>query len=53
MLEHQGTGKIKHPSKQLIANWIEEANRVLGSKVCIVKKSFLVIGLSNALSEEK
>lgn len=37
------------PSKQLIVNWIEEANHMIDSNKCIVKKSFLVTGLSNSL----
>ena len=43
------SGKISPPSKQAIVNWIEEANDKLNSKPCIVKKAFLVTGLSNAL----
>lgn len=37
------------PSKQTIVDWIVEANKILDSNKCIVKKSFLVTGLSNAL----
>ena len=51
MLDQTNTssGKISPPSKQAIVNWIEEANDKLNSKPCIVKKAFLVTGLSNAL----
>lgn len=41
---------IRRPT---IVNWIEEANRMLDSNVCIVKKAFLVTGLSNALGGEE
>ena len=51
MLSQSDTGvdKIKAPSKQLVLNWIEAANETLKSNKCIIKKSFLVTGLSNAL----
>ena len=41
--------KVSLPPKQLIVNWIEAANSKLKSYPCIVKKSFLVTGLSNSL----
>ena len=37
------------PPKQLLVDWIVQANNMIGSNHCIVKKSFLVTGLSNAL----
>ena len=49
MLEQASNTEIKRPTKQLIVDWIEEANKILASNVCIVKKAFLVAGLSNAL----
>ena len=51
MLEQseKGDGKISPPSKQVIVNWIEDANSKLHSNPTIVKKSFLVTGLSNSL----
>ncbi len=44
---------IRKPPKQLVVNWIEEANTKLSSNLCIVKKSFLVTGLSNARGKEE
>ncbi len=41
--------KIKAPSKQLVLDWIEHANSTLNFNTCIITKSFLVTGLSNAL----
>ena len=41
--------KIPPPSKQLIVKWIEAANNTLDANVCIVKKAFLITGLSNSL----
>ena len=52
MLEHSNDEVIKKPPKQLIVNWIEEANEKLDSNLCIVKK-FLVTGLSNAVGKEE
>ena len=51
MLEQseKSDGKISPPSKQVIVNWIEDANSKLHSNSTIVKKSFLVTGLSNSL----
>ena len=34
---------------QLVLNWIKAANETLYWNKCIIKKSFLVTGLSNAL----
>ena len=53
MLEHSSDQIIKKPPKQLIVDWVEEANEKLDSNLCIVKKSFLVTGLSNALGKEE
>ena len=53
MLEHSSDQIIKKPPKQLIVDWVEEANEKLDSNFCIVKKSFLVTGLSNALGKEE
>ena len=50
MLNHSDV--IKRPTKQLIVDWIEEANQILNSNLCIIKKSFLVTGISNALGGE-
>ncbi len=33
----------------MVLNWIENANSILNSNTCIITKSFLVTGLSNAL----
>ena len=41
--------KIKPPTKQHIVDWIDQANEKLHLNAIIVKKSFLVTGLSNAL----
>ena len=41
--------KIPPPSKQLIVKWIEAANNTLDANVCIVKKAFLITGLSSSL----
>ena len=49
MLEHSGDEIVKRPSKQQIVDWVEEANNILNSNLSIVKKSFLVTGISNAL----
>ena len=43
--------KIEPPSKQHLVDWITEANRKLHLNQIIVKISFLVTGLSNALGE--
>ena len=40
---------IKPPTKQHIVDWIDQANELLHLNVTIVKKSFLVTGISNAL----
>lgn len=40
---------IKPPTKQHIVDWIDQANELLHVNVTIVKKSFLVTGVSNAL----
>ena len=53
MLEHSDDEVIKKPPKQLVVSWMEEANEKLDSNLCIVKKSFLVTGLSNALGKEE
>ncbi len=53
MLEHSCDELVKRPSKQLIVDWIEEANTILNSNLSIVKKSFLVTGISNALGGEE
>ncbi len=52
MLKHSNDEVIRKPPKQLVVNWIEEANTKLSSNLCIVKKSFLVTGLSNARGKE-
>ena len=49
MLEHSGDEVVKRPSKQQIVDWVEEANNFLNSYLSIVKKYFLVTGISNAL----
>lgn len=50
MLENTSTNNNpSKPLKQLIVNWIVSANNMIDSNKCIVKKSFLVTGLSNAL----
>ena len=41
--------KIKPPTKQHSVDWIDQANEKLHLNATIVKKSFLVTGLSNAL----
>ncbi len=38
---------INKPTKQHLVNWICEANEKLDSNPTIVKKSFLVTGISN------
>ena len=48
-----GQSKINPPSKQLLVDWVLEANQMLDSNLAIVKKSFLVTGLSNALGGEE
>ena len=54
MLENSSSDQaIKRPTKQLLVNWIEEANEKLDSNLCIVKKAFLVTGLSNALGGQE
>lgn len=55
MLEHSSEEVIKRSPKQLVVNWIEDANRMLDSNMnmCIVKKAFMVTGLSNALGGEE
>ena len=42
------TAKIPPPPKQLIVDWVEAAN-TLDANPTIVKKAFLVTGLSNSL----
>ena len=49
MLQNTNSGNPAKPSKQCIVEWIVEANGMIDSNKCIVKKSFLVTGLSNAL----
>ena len=54
MLEQSDTdsgkqGKFTPPTKQHIVDWVAEAVQKLDSNVAIVKKSFLVTGLSNSL----
>jgi hypothetical protein len=51
MFEHSNNEVIKKPPKQLTVTWIEEANERLDSNLCIVKKSFLVTELLNALED--
>ena len=41
--------KIAPPSQQLLTDWLVEANTKLNDNSTIVKKSFLVTGISNAL----
>ena len=41
--------KIAPPSKQLLTDWLVEANTKLNDNSTIVKTSFLVTGISNAL----
>ena len=41
--------KIKPPTKQHIVDWIDQANKKIHRNATIVKKSFVVTGLSNAL----
>lgn len=43
------TAKIPPPLKQLIVDWVEVANGTLDANPTIVKKAFLVTGLSNSL----
>jgi len=44
--------KIKPPSKLLLLEWIKRAQNIIESKPSIVKKSFLVAGISNASDEQ-
>ncbi len=53
ILKHSNDEVIRKPPKQLVVNSIEEANTKLNSNLCIVKKSFLVTGLSNAHGKEE
>ena len=43
------TAKIPPPPKQLIVDWVEAANGTLDANPTIVKKAFVVTGLSNSL----
>lgn len=54
MLEQSDTdsgkqGKFSPPTKQHIVDWVVEANQKLNSNPTVVKKVFLVTGLSNSL----
>ena len=54
MLEQSDTdsgkqGKFSPPTKQHIVDWVVEANQKLNSNPTVVKKAFLVTGLSNSL----
>lgn len=48
-----GGGNAPKPSKQLLVDWLQNANHMLDSNKCIVKKSFLVTGLSNSLGRHE
>ena len=47
---NESDGKIKPPTKQHLVDWIIDANEQLDSNITIVKNSFLVTEISNALS---
>lgn len=46
---NESDGKIQPPTKQHLVDWVIEANEQLDANITIVKKSFLVTGISNAL----
>ena len=52
-LDGRAEKKIQAPSKQHLVDWITEAYRKIYLNQIIVKNSFLVTGLSNALGEHE
>ena len=48
----KGVPKIKPPSKSQLLEWIKIAQDIIESKPAMMKKSFLVAGISNASNEQ-
>ena len=49
MLQHQSNQQIRKTTKQHIVDGTEQANSMLSSNSCIVKKAFQITGFSNVL----
>jgi len=45
----QNGERLKPPSKQQVVDWVVAANQHVGENLAMIKKSFLVCGVSNAL----
>ena len=41
--------RLRSPSKQQVVNWVVAANQHIGGNSVVIKKSFLVCGVSSAL----
>ena len=44
----QNGERLKTPTKQQVVNWVVAANQHIGGNTAMIKKSFLVCGISNA-----
>ena len=55
MLEQSDTGvsKIKPPSKVHLLQWVKEAQDKISMNKIVIRKSFLVTGISNALGSDE